>query len=40
MATGKWGSKKALQEVLGKGANVNEANPLEVHDPKRKSRKR
>ena len=32
MAVGKRSSKRPLQEVLGKGANVNAANPLEVHD--------
>ncbi|MBA7555658.1 hypothetical protein ES705_48338 [subsurface metagenome] len=34
MAVGKRSSEKALQKVLGKGANVNADNPLEVHDPK------
>jgi len=34
MAVGKRSSERALQKVLGQGANVNEANPLEVHDPK------
>ena len=34
MAVGKRSSKRPLQEVLGQGANVNAANPLEVHDPK------
>lgn len=34
MALGKRSSKRPLQEVLGQGANINPANPLEVHDPK------
>ncbi|GAI53647.1 unnamed protein product, partial [marine sediment metagenome] len=34
MAVGKRSGEKALQKVLGQGANVNAANPLEVHDPK------
>lgn len=34
MATGKRSSERALQKVLGKGANVSGDNPLEVHDPK------
>jgi len=34
VAVGKRSSERALQKVLGKGGNVNEANPLEVHDPK------
>ncbi len=34
MAVGKRSSKRPLQQVLGKGANVNADNPLEVHDPK------
>ncbi|MBA7638686.1 hypothetical protein ES703_46342 [subsurface metagenome] len=35
MAVGKRSGEKALQKVLGQGANVNAANPLEVHDPAR-----
>lgn len=34
MGKGRRSSERPLQKVLGKGANVNEANPLEVHDPK------
>ena len=34
MATGKRSGEKALQKVLGQGANVNAGNPLEVHAPK------
>jgi len=34
VAVGKRSSERALQKVLGKSANINEANPLEVHDPK------
>jgi len=34
VAVGKRSSKRPLQEVLGKGVNVNADNPLEVHDAK------
>ncbi|MBA7623302.1 hypothetical protein ES703_30696 [subsurface metagenome] len=34
MGAGKRSSERALQKVLGQGANVNADNPLEVHDPK------
>ncbi|GAH58784.1 unnamed protein product, partial [marine sediment metagenome] len=34
MGKGRRSSERPLQKVLGKGANVNEDNPLEVHDPK------
>ena len=34
MAVGKRDSKKALQKVLGQGANINAGNPLQVFNPK------
>lgn len=34
MSVGKRDAGRALQNVLGRGGNVNAGNPLEVHDPK------
>ncbi len=34
MGKGKRSGERPLQKVLGQGANINEDNPLEVHDPK------
>ncbi|MBA7606437.1 hypothetical protein ES703_13585 [subsurface metagenome] len=39
MAVGRKGVRKDIEKVLGKGANVNASNPLEVHAPKRSSKR-